>query len=150
MWISPKFKLLLIKEFERLKAEEQKQIGWNAKRELSKINYRIHTDAIKNNLVPKELTKNQINFVYAEEADVLNMALFGMTAKQWRDKNTNLTGNIRDYATINELICLANLENLNSVFINEGLKQSQRLEKLNKIAISQMQILNDTDIKYLK
>ncbi len=111
MWISPKFKLLLIKEFERLKAEEQKQIGWNAKRELSKINYRIHTDAIKNNLVPKELTKNQINFVYAEEADVLNMALFGMTAKEWRTKNHNLDGNIRDYATMNELICLANLEN---------------------------------------
>lgn len=150
MWISPKFKLLLIKEFERLKAEEQKQIGWNAKRELSKINYRIHTDAIKNNLIPKELTKNQINFVYAEEADVLNMALFGMTAKEWRTKNPNLDGNIRDYATMNELICLANLENLNSVFINEGLKQSERLEKLNKIAISQMQILNDTDIKYLK
>ena len=150
MWISPKFKLLLIKEFERLKAEEQKQIGWNAKRELSKINYRIHTDAIKNNLVPKELTKNQINFVYAEEADVLNMALFGMTAKEWHDKNSELNGNIRDYATMNELICLANLENLNSVFINEGLKQSERLEKLNKIAISQMQILNDTDIKYLK
>lgn len=150
MWISPKFKLLLIKEFERLKAEEQKQIGWNAKRELSKINYRIHTDAIKKNLVPKELTKNQINFVYAEEADVLNIALFGMTAKEWRTKNPNLAGNIRDYATINELICLANLENLNSVFINEGIQQSERLEKLNKIAISQMQILNDTDSKYLK
>ena len=141
MWISPKFKLLLIKEFERLKAEEQKQIGWNAKRELSKINYRIHTDAIKNNLVPKELTKNQINFVYAEEADVLNMALFGMTAKEWRTKSIN---------TGNNIIKRANLENLNSVFINEGLKQSERLEKLNKIAISQMQILNDTDIKYLK
>lgn len=150
MWISPKFKLLLIKEFERLKAEEQKQIGWNAKRELSKINYRIHTDAIKNNLIPKELSKNQINFVYAEEADVLNMALFGMTAKDWRTNNPNLDGNIRDYATMNELICLANLENLNSVFIKEGLKQSERLEKLNKIAISQMQILNNTDIKYLK
>ena len=150
MWISPKFKLLLIKEFERLKAEEQKQIGWNAKRELSKINYRIHTDAVKNNLVPKVLTKNQINFVYAEEADVLNMALFGMTAKEWRSKNPELEGNIRDYATMNELICLSNLENLNSVFINEGLKQSERLKKLNKIAISQMQILNDTDIKYLK
>ena len=150
MWISPKFKLLLIKEFERLKAEEQKQIGWNAKRELSKINYRIHTDAIKNNIIPKLLTKNQINFVYAEEADVLNMALFGMTAKEWRDKNPNSTGNMRDYATMNELICLANLENLNSVFINEGIKQSERLEKLNKIAISQIQILNDTDIKYLK
>ena len=150
MWISPKFKLLLIKEFERLKAEEQKQLGWNAKRELSKINYRIHTDAIKNNLVPKELTKNQINFVYTEEADVLNMALFGMTAKQWRIKNPNLDGNIRDYATMNELICLANLENLNSVFIKEGLIQSERLINLNKIAISQMEILNNTDMKYLK
>ena len=150
MWISPKFKLLLIKEFERLKEEEQKQIGWNAKRELSKINYKIHTDAIKNNLIPKELSKNQINFVYAEEADVLNMALFGMTAKEWRTNNPDLDGNIRDYATMNELICLANLENLNSVFIKEGLKQSERLEKLNKIAISQMQILNETDIKYLK
>ena len=150
MWISPKFKLLLIKEFERLKAEEQKQFGWNAKRELSKINYRIHTDAIKSNLIPKELSKNQINFVYAEEADVLNMALFGMTAKEWRTNNPNLNGNIRDYATMNELICLANLENLNSVFIKEGLKQSERLEKLNRIAISQMQILNDTDVKYLK
>ncbi len=150
MWISPKFKLLLIKEFERLKAEEQKQIGWNAKRELSKINYRIHTDAIKNNLIPKELSINQINFVYAEEADVLNMALFGMTAKEWRTNNPDLDGNIRDYATMNELICLANLENLNSVFIKEGLKQSERLEKLNQIAISQMQILNDTDVKYLK
>ena len=150
MWISPKFKLLLIKEFERLKAEEQKQIGWNAKRELSKINYRIHTDAIKNNLIPKELNKSQINSVYAEEADVLNMALFGMTAKEWRTNNPDLDGNIRDYATMNELICLANLENLNSVFIEEGLKQSERLEKLNKFAISQMKILNDTDIKYLK
>ena len=150
MWISPKFKLLLIKEFERLKAEEQKQIGWNAKRELSKINYRIHTDAIKNNLIPKELSKKQINFVYAEEADVLNMALFGMTAKEWRTNNPDLDGNIRDYATMNELICLANLENLNSVFIKEGLKRSERLEKLNKIAISQMKILNDTDVKYLK
>ena len=149
MWISPKFKLLLIKEFERLKAEEQKQIGWNAKRELSKINYRIHTDAIKQNLIPNELTKEQINYVYAEEADVLNMALFGMTAKEWRNKNKNLDDNIRDHATINELICLANLENLNSVFINDGLNQSERLVRLNKIAISQMKILNETDIKYL-
>ena len=149
MWISPKFKLLLIKEFERLKAEEQKQLGWSAKRELSKINYRIHTDAIKHNLIPVELTKEQINYIYAEEADVLNMALFGMTAKQWRNENPNLDGNIRDYATINELICLANLENLNSVFINDGLKQSERLIKLNQIAISQMQILNDNDVKYL-
>ena len=135
MWISPKFKLLLIKEFERLKSEEQKQLGWNAKRELSKINYRIHTDAIKNNLIPKELTKEQINYIYAEEADVLNMALFGMTAKKWRENTTNKDGNIRDYASIDELICLANLENLNSVFINDGLSQPERLKRLNKIAI---------------
>ena len=150
MWISPKFKLLLIKEFERLKKEENKQLGWNAKRELSKINYRIHTDAIKNNLVPVKLTKEQINYIYAEEADVLNMALFGITAKEWRISNPKLGGNIRDYASINELICLANLENLNSVFINDGLNQSMRLERLNKIAISQMQILNNSDISLLE
>ena len=145
MWISPKFKLLLIKEFERLKKEEQKQLGWNAKRELSKINYKIHTNAIKNNLIPTKLTKEQINCIYAEEADVLNMALFGQTAKEWRKNNPNLEGNIRDYSSINELICLANLENLNSVFIDDGLNQSIRLERLNKIAISQMQILNNSD-----
>ena len=150
MWISPKFKLLLIKEFERLKAEEQKQLGWNVKRELSKINYRIHTDAIKNNLIPKELTKEQINYIYANEADVLNMALFGMTAKTWRENNIGKQGNIRDYASIDELICLANLENLNSVFINDGLSQSERLERLNKIAISQIRILTESGIKYLK
>lgn len=150
MWISPKFKLLLIKEFERLKSEEQKQLGWNAKRELSKINYRIHTDAIKNNLIPKELTKEQINYIYAEEADVLNMALFGMTAKKWRENTPNKDGNIRDYASIDELICLANLENLNSVFINDGLSQPERLKRLNKIAISQMKILTESNFKYLK
>ncbi len=150
MWISPKFKLLLIKEFERLKAEEQKQLGWNAKRELSKINYRIHTDAIKSNLVPLEITKEQVNKIYADEADVLNVALFGMTAKEWRDKNKDLKGNIRDYASINELICLSNLENLNSVFINDGLSQRVRLQRLNNIAISQMRILTETDKKYLK
>jgi len=149
MWISPKFKLLLIKEFERLKSEEQKQLGWNAKRELSKINYKIHTDAIKKNLIPKELTKYETNVVYAEEADVLNMALFGMTAKQWRDKNPDKQGNIRDYANINELICLANLENVNSIYINEGIIQSERLIRLNKIAISQMKILTETNKKIL-
>ena len=146
MWISPKFKLLLIKEFERLKKYEQKQISWNVKRELSKINYKIHTDAIKRNLIPIELTKEQINYIYAEEADVLNMALFGQTARDWRIANPKLDGNIRDYASLNELICLANLENLNSVFINDGLSQSIRLERLNKIAISQMQILNNSDV----
>lgn len=150
MWISPKFKLLLIKEFERLKAEEQKQLGWSAKRELSKINYKIHTDAIKKNLIPKELTRHETNVVYAEEADVLNMALFGMTAKQWKDKNPDKKGNIRDYANINELICLANLENINSIYINDGINQTERLIRLNKIAISQMQILTTTNKKFLK
>ena len=150
-WLSPEFKLYLIKEFERLKKNEayQEKIEWHANRILSKTNYIVHTDAVKNYIVPT-LTEKQKKFVYAEEADVLNVALFGMTAKEWRNKNPNLNGNIRDYATMNELICLANLENLNSVFINEGLKQSERLEKLNKIAISQMQILNDTDVKNLK
>lgn len=150
MWISSKFKLLLIKEFERLKREEQKQLGWNARRELSKINYRIHTSAIKDNLIPKELTKEEINNIYAEEADVLNMALFGMTAKTWKEKNKDKRGNIRDYAFIDELICLANLENLNAVFINEGLSQANRLDKLNKIAISQMKILLESNNKYLE
>ena len=150
MWISPKFKLLLIKEFERLKKEEQKQLGWNAKRELSKINYKIHTSAIKQNLIPKELKQEQINKIYAEEADVLNMALFGQTAKEWKKHNLNSIGSIRDYATINELICLANLENINSIFINEGLSQSTRLERLNKIAISQMKILNKSEVFILK
>ena len=146
MWISPKFKLLLIKEFERLKKEEQKQLGWNAKRELSKINYKIHTSAIKHNLIPTKLTKEQINYVYAEEADVLNMALFGITAKEWRKEHPDLDGNIRDYASINELICLANLESLNSVYINEGLNQKERLKRLNEIAISQMKILNNSEV----
>ena len=151
MWISPKFKIYLIKEFERLKQEEQKELGWNAKRDLAKVNYRIHTDAIKNNLIPKQLTSKQVNLVYAEEADVLNMALFGMTAKEWREKNPNKKGNIRDYASINELICLANLENTNSIFINEGMQQSDRLYKLNQIAISQMKILTkDSETKLLK
>ena len=145
MWISPKFKLLLIKEFERLKKEEQKLLDWNAKRELSKLNYKIHTSAIKHNLIPVKLSKEQINYIYAEEADVLNMSLFGQTAKEWKQDNYKIKGNIRDYATINELICLSNLENINSVFINEGLSQSVRLERLNKIAISQMKILNNAD-----
>ena len=150
-WVSVEFKIYLIQEFERLKENEQREIGWSAKRELSKINYIIHTDAIKNNLIPKELTNKQVNLVYAEEADVLNMALFGMTAKEWREKNPNKKGNIRDYASINELICLANLENTNSIFINEGMRQSERLYKLNQIAISQMKILTkDIERKLLK
>ena len=118
-------------------------LGWTAKRELSKINYRIHTDAIKQNLIPEELSEKQISFIYANEADVLNVALFGMTAKEWRESNPELKGNIRDYATINQLICLSNMENLNAVFINDGLSQAERLRRLNAIAIQQMTILED-------
>ena len=147
--INATFKLFLIKEFQRLKETEQKQLGWSAKRELTKINYRIHTDAIKENLIPKQLSKKQISYVYAGEADVLNMALFGKTAKQWRDENPDKKGNIRDYANASQLICLANLENLNAVFINDGLAQSQRLLKLNQIAISQMKILLQTNTRLL-
>ena len=150
-WVSPYFKLYLIKEFERLKEEEQKKLGWDIKRNLAKINYRIHTDAIKNNLIPEKLPKEKINFIYANEADILNMALFGMTAKEWRDENPNLKGNMRDYADISQLVCLSNLENLNAVFINEGMKQSDRLEKLNSIAIEQMKILSEAEtVKKLK
>ena len=149
--ISVAFKLYLISEFQRLKEEEQKQLGWNAKRELAKINYRIHTDAIKTNLIPPMLTSQQITFVYASEADVLNVALFGMTDKEWRDKNSNLKGNIRDYASINELICLSNMENINALLINDKIPQSERLIKLNKIAIQQMKVLSEIeDKKYLK
>lgn len=143
MWISPEFKVYLIREFQRLKAEEQAQFGWSAKRELSKINYRIHTDAIKQNLIPSEVTPAQASIIYAEEADVLNVAMFGMTARQWREANPEQKGNIRDYATINELICLSNMENLNAVFIEQGMPQGERLVKLNRIAIQQMRVLED-------
>ena len=141
MWISPRFQLLLIKEFQRLKEAEQKLLSWSAKRELAKINYHIHTDAIKQNLVPKELTSKQASIIYADEADVLNIALFGMTAKEWGEKNPNIKGNIRDYASINELICLSNMENINAVLINDSIPQKERLLRLNKIAIQQMTIL---------
>ncbi len=152
-WISVEFELYIVKEFQRLKNEEHQQLGWSAKRELSKINYRIHTDAIKQNLIPQEVTPVQANIIYANEADVLNVAMFGMTAKQWREANPELTGNIRDYATINELICLSNMENLNAVFIEQGMPQSKRLVKLNQIAIQQMSILesgNNYSRKLLK
>ena len=149
MWISPEFKIYIVKEFQRLKEEEQKLLGWSAKRELAKINYRIHTDAIKQNLIPPELSPAQKTFVYADEADMLNVAMFGMTAKQWREANQDLKGNIRDYATINQLICLSNMENLNAVFINDGLPQTERLEKLNKIAIQQMKVLENIEEKNL-
>ncbi len=151
-WVSVEFELYLVKEFQRLKEVEQRQLGWSAKRELSKINYRIHTDAIKHNLIPAEVTKAQANIIYANEADVLNVAMFGMTAKQWRDANPTLKGNIRDYATINELICLSNMENINAVFIEQGISQPERLLKLNQIAIHQMSVLeNETsDRKFIK
>ena len=145
MWISPKFQLLLVKEYQRLKIEEQRLLGWSAKRELSKINYRIHTDAIKQNLIPMEVSPIQASTIYANEADVLNVAMFGMTAKQWREANPELKGNIRDYATINELICLSNMENLNAVFIEQNMTQRERLVKLNQIAIHQMSILESGD-----
>ena len=139
--ISVPFKLYLIEEFQRLKSDEQKQIGWSAKRELSKINYRIHTDAIKQHLIPDEVTPAQASIIYAEEADVLNVAMFGITARQWHEANPELKGNIRDYATINELICLSNMENINAVLIDEGIPQGDRLVKLNQVAIQQMRVL---------
>ena len=144
-WISAEFELYLVTEFKRLKIEEQKALGWSAKRELAKINYHIHTDAIKQNLIPTELTLRQTSTIYANEADVLNIALFGITAKEWRENNPDLNGNIRDYATINELICLSNMENLNALFINEKISQKERLIRLNQIAIHQMSILQDVE-----
>ena len=143
MWISPEFKIYLIQEFERLKEHELKQYGWDIKRNLTKINYGIHTDAIKQNLIPKELSKEMISRIYASEADILNMALFGVTAKEWELANPKLKGNIRDYASGAQLICLTNLESLNSVMIKEGKTQKERIEKLNGIAIYQMTILTE-------
>ena len=149
MWLSPEFNLLVVKEFQRLKEEEQKALGWSAKRELAKINYHIHTDAIKEHLVPQEIDTYHRSLIYANEADVLNVALFGMTAKEWRDAHPEDKGNIRDYATINQLICLSNMENLNAVFINEGLPQGERLQKLNQIAIQQMTVLENVESKHI-
>jgi len=140
-WVSVEFKLYLIKEYQRLKDEELKQLGWDVRRQLTKINYRIHTDASKEHLIPQKLSKDQINLMYALEADLLNMALFGKTAKQWRDENPDEKGNIRDFANVSQLVCLANLENLNAHFIQEGMSQPERLERLNQIAIQQMRLL---------
>ena len=131
----------MVKEFQRLKEQEYKSLDWNIKRSLTKINYRIHTDAVKENLIPDNLSPQQINWVYASEADVLNVALFGKTAKQWREENSGKKGNIRDYANVNQLVCLANLENLNAVWIDSGFPQSERLKRLNEVAIQQMKIL---------
>lgn len=150
-WVSVEFKLYLIKEFQRLKEAEQAQLGWDIKRNLTKINYRIHTDAIKANLIPPELSSRQVKFVYASEADVLNMALFGMTALEWRNANPSEKGNIRDQANAAQLVCLVNLENLNALFIKEGMEQPERLARLNRIAIEQMELLtNERVIKQLQ
>ena len=153
MWISAKFQLLLVKEFQRLKLEENDRLKleWNLQRTLSKINYRIHTDAIKENLIPKELSKNEINWIYANEADILNMALFGKIAQQWRSENPDKEGNIRDFATIEQLVVLSNMESINAVLIQNGLSASERLFQLNQIAITQMRsLLGNTQIKKIK
>jgi KilA-N domain len=153
MWISAEFKVYLIKEFQRLKADENDRLklDWNLQRTLAKVNYHIHTDAIKKNLIPNDLSKSQTSFVYATEADLLNVALFGITAKQWRDANTNTEGNVRDMATIEQLVVLSNLESINAVLIHQGLSQSERLLQLNKIAITQMQsLVNNKNFKNLK
>jgi len=150
-WVSVEFKLYLIKEFQRLKEQEQKQLGWDIRRNLARINYRIHTDAVQAHLIPAELTPQQVSFVYANEADVLNMALFGMTAKQWREANPGEKGNVRDFANAAQLVCLANLESLNALLIKEGIEQSDRLRKLNSVAIEQMRVLaEDAGIRQLK
>lgn len=153
MWLSPEFQIYLINEFQRLKAVENDRLKleWNLQRTLAKVNYHIHTNAIKENLIPKALSKSQISFVYANEADLLNVALFGVTAKQWRDANPNEDGNIRDMATIEQLVVLSNLESINAVLIHQGLAQSERLIQLNQIAITQMKsLINNRNIKNLK
>ncbi len=148
MWISPEFKIYLVKEFQRLKAQEQKALEWSAKRELAKVNYRIHTDAIKENIVPT-LTEEQLKYVYADEADLLNVALFGKTAGQWRKENTTLKGNIRDYATIEQLLVIANMESLNAYLIEQGISQSERLKQLNNMARSQLRVLQESNSRLL-
>ena len=147
MWISPVFKFYIVRDYQQLKEKEQATLTWSVKRELAKINYHIHTDAIKANLIPQEIDDYHRSMIYAEEADVLNVALFGLTAKEWRAANPDLKGNMRDYATINQLICLSNMENINAVFINEGMAQSDRLQKLNQIAIQQMTVLENVENK---
>lgn len=153
MWISPKFKIYLIKEFQRLKEDENNrlQLEWNLQRTISKINYRIHTDAIKENLIPKEITKQQIGLVYANEADLLNVALFGITAKNWRNANSDKAGNIRDFASLEQLVVLSNMESINALLIKQNLSQSERLIQLNKVAIAQMKsLIESSSFKGLK
>ncbi len=153
MWISPKFQLLLVKEYQRLKEDENDRLklDLSLQRTLAKVNYQIHTDAIKANLIPKEITKQQASFVYANEADLLNVALFGITAKEWRENNPNLKGNIRDYATLEQLVVLSNMESINALLIHQELLQNERLIQLNKVAITQMKsLLENNGIKKLK
>ena len=151
-WISIEFKLYIIKEFQRLKEDETSQLKleWNLQRTLSKINYHIHTDAIRDNLIPKEITKQQANFVYADEADLLNVALFGLTAKEWRENNPDKKGNVRDYASLEQLVVLSNMESINALLISQGIAPSERLKELNKVAITQMKsLLKNKAIKQL-
>jgi hypothetical protein len=153
MWISPKFQLLLVKEYQRLKDDENDRLKleWNFQRALAKVNYNIHTDAIKENIIPPEISKQQISFVYANEADLLNVALFGTTSLEWRNTNPDKEGNMRDYANIEQLVVLSNMESINAVFIRQGLPQSERLVQLNKIAITQMtSLINSSQLKKLK
>ena len=153
MWISPKFQLLLVKEYQRLKEDENDRLKleWSLQRTLAKVNYQIHTDAIKENLIPKAITKQQASFVYANEADLLNVALFGITAKEWRDDNPDKSGNVRDYATLEQLAVLSNMESINALLIRQGLLQTERLIQLNKVAITQMKsLLEGNTIKKLK
>lgn len=148
-WISVEFKLYLIKEFQRLKEQEFQQLGWDIRRNLAKVNYLIHTDAIRENLIPDQLSTQQIAFIYASEADLLNVALFGVTAKEWRDSNPALKGNVRDHANVHQLVCLANLELMNAHFIEQGMAQSERLVRLNELAIRQMRVLVDRGLSQL-
>ena len=143
MWISPQFKIYLVKEFQRLKSDENSRLklDWNLQRTLSKVNYQIHTDAIKENLIPQEINIQQITYIYSNEADLLNVALFGITAKEWRDNNSDKSGNIRDYATLEQLVVLSNMESINALLIQQGLSQTERLLQLNKVAINQMRSL---------
>ncbi len=152
-WISPEFKLYIIKDYQRLREDESYRLSkdWNLRRQISKTNYRIHTDSIKENLINNKLSKKQIGFTYADEADVLNVALFGLTAKEWRSRNPDKDGNMRDYASIEELIVMSNLESMNAQFISEKLPQSERLEKLNKMARFQLEsLLNNSSLKKIE
>ena len=151
-WISPEFKLYIIEEYQRLKEDENSRLSlnWNLNREIAKINYRIHTDAIKDNLIPPELTPEQISFKYASEADLLNVALFGMTAKQWRDSNKDKKGNMRDFASLNQLLVLANMESYNAILIEQGKPQSERLVLLRQLVVKQMQTLEYVNNEGLK